>query len=407
MLIQGIASGLPFAIIISTIQVWFAVSGISVLVIGALSLVGQPYVYKFLWAPLLDRYSLPFLGRRRGWILLTQITLACVIATMAMLSPKEHTLAISILAFIIAIISASQDIVIDAYRTEFFSDNERGLSLTFYTTGYRIATIIASVMALLLVNYLGWKIVFFLMATIMLGAAAITLLLTQEPSQQSLHPPTTLQQAMLLPLQDFWQRPKIIAILLFIMLYKLAEAFTLSLASKFLIDLGFSLTNIGTIYRGVGIAATLLGTFCAGWMMLRISLFAALWWFGIIQTLSNLTFAWLAMVGKNLSVLTITVFSENFCSGLATVAFLALLMSLCNKRFTATQYALLSAVSTIGRTYIGPIAGQLAEYLQVSLHHSNWAIFYCCSLFTAIPSLIILYYLRNYLANDKRGAEFS
>jgi PAT family beta-lactamase induction signal transducer AmpG len=398
MLCQGIASGLPIAIIGSTLQAWFAVSGISVIAIGTLSLVGQPYVYKFLWAPLLDRYTLPFLGRRRGWMFVTQLCLTCAIALLAFLAPLQHIVTIGILAFIIATISASQDIVIDAYRTEFFPATERGLSVTFYTTGYRIATIISSAGALILADSLGWHNMFLLMAAIMLGAAAITLFLTKESSQQQQpQAPTSLRHAVILPLQNFWQRPAIIAILLFVVLYKFTDAFALSLGSKFLIDLGFSLTNIGTIYKGVGIFATLLGTFCAGLLMLRISLFAALLWFGILQALSNLTFAWLALVGKNLTALTIAVFSENFCSGLGTVAFLVFIMSLCDKRFTATQYAILSALAMVGRTYIGPLAGQLAQHLQVSAYHSHWAIFYFYSFIAAIPSFVLLYYLRNYL----------
>lgn len=396
MLCQGIASGLPIAIIGSTLQAWFAVSGISAVAIGTLTLVGQPYVYKFLWAPLLDRYTLSFLGKRRGWMFITQLCLTCAIALLAFLNPSQHVVTIGILAFIIAIISASQDIVIDAYRTEFFPAPERGLSVTFYTTGYRIATIISSAGALILADSLGWHNMFLLMSAIMLGAAAITLFLTKETLQQQ-EPPTSLRHAVILPLQNFWQRPAIIAILLFVVLYKFTDAFALSLGSKFLIDLGFSLTNIGTIYKGVGIFATLLGTFCAGLLMLRISLFAALLWFGILQALSNLTFAWLALVGKNLTALAIAVFSENFCSGLGTVAFLVFIMSLCDKRFTATQYAILSALAMIGRTYIGPLAGQLAQHLQVSTYHNHWAIFYFYSFLAAIPSFVLLYYLRNYL----------
>lgn len=392
---QGFASGLPLAIVGSTLQAWFAISGISVLAIGALTLVGQPYVYKFLWSPLLDRYSLPFLGRRRGWMLITQLGLTVGILLCSLFNPIDNATILAVLALAIAMLSATQDIAIDAYRTELFSPAERGLSVALYAGGYRIAMLISSGVALIIADNLGWAVMYQIMAGLMLVAALITIFASPEPKLAAQpNAPVTLRQAITAPLQEFWQRPAILSILAFIVLYKLTDVVALSLGSKFLIDLGFTLTNIGVVYKGVGLVAVLCGTFCGGLLMIRISLFTALLWFGVLQALSNLTFAWLAIVGKNMHLLIFAVFSENFCSGLGTVAFLALLMHLCNIRYTATQFALLSSLAVIGRAYFGPFAGILAQSLHVASNHSNWAIFYVCAFLAAFPSFFLLYYLR-------------
>lgn len=391
-LLQGFSSGLPLAIIGSALQAWFAISGVDVIAIGALSLVGQPYVYKFLWAPFLDRFILPFLGKRRGWIMLMQIGLALGIIWLSFLNPIDHALFIGILALIISFLSATQDIAIDAYRTELLTPEERGLGVAFYTTGYRVALLVSGGLALILADNWGWQTMFLIMAFLLICEIFVTWLITPKPPLTN-HP-ASLQQAFSEPLKNFWQRNNVVTILLFIILYKLTDAFALSLGSKFLIDIGFSLTTIGMVYKGIGLIATLLGTFCGGLLMLRISQFSALLWFGILQALSNLTFAWLALAGKNILILTVAVFTENFCGGLATIALLAFLMSLCDKRFTATQYALLSSLAALGRVYIGPFAGVIAHNLNVGFSHANWALFFYGSFLLAIPSLVMLLCLR-------------
>lgn len=391
-LLHGFSSGLPLAIVGSALQAWFAVSGVDIVAIGMLSLVGQPYVYKFLWAPFLDRFILPFLGKRRGWIMLAQIGLALSILWLAFLNPVENAIFIGIIALLISFLSASQDIAIDAYRTELLTPQERGVGVALYTTGYRVAMLISGGLALILADELGWQVMFSLMAGLIVCEVLVTWLLAPEP--EVTNHPSNLQQAFIEPFKNFWQRDGAITILIFIVLYKLTDVFALSLGSKFLIDLGFSLTTIGMIYKGVGLAATLLGTFCGGLLMLRISHYSALLWFGILQALSNLTFAWLALAGKSTLILACAVFAENFCGGLATIALLAFLMSLCDKRYTATQYAILSSLTAIGRVYFGPIAGVIAYYLHVEINHANWAIFFLGSFLAAIPSLILLLYLR-------------
>lgn len=398
-LLQGFASGLPLSIIGSALQTWFAVSGVDVIAIGSLTLVGQPYVYKFLWSPFLDRFILPFLGKRRGWIMLTQIGLVLGIIWLSFLNPIDNAIFIGALALIISFLSASQDIAIDAYRTDLLDAKERGIGVALYAAGYRVAMLVSGGIALILADQLGWQIMFFIMAFLLICEILVTWLVAKEPP--STNHPVNLQQAFIEPIKNFLQRNGAIAILIFIVLYKLTDVFALSLGSKFLIDIGFSLTTIGTVYKGVGLASTLLGTFCGGLLMLRISHYAALLWFGILQALSNLTFAWLALAGKSTLVLMFAVFAENFCGGLATIALLAFLMSLCDKRYTATQYAILSSLMAIGRVYFGPVAGVIAHTLHVETNHANWALFFIGSFLAAIPSLALLFYLRKKIFQDE------
>lgn len=391
MLLQGFSSGLPIALIASTLQAWFAVSGIDVFTIGILSLVGQPYVYKFLWSPIFDRYILPVLGRRRGWLFLTQVFLVLGFVGISFLDPVETPVTIGILAFVIAFFSASQDILIDAYRTELLVPHERGAGVSLYNIGYRVALLVAGGGALILADQIGWQQMFLVMA----GLLALQLWVTvwsKEPVHEQA--PETLKHAVIHPFHDFFKRKMAVMILLFIVLYKLTDVVTLSLGSKFLIDLGFSLTAIGTVYKGIGLIATLCGALLGGYLMVRMTLYRSLLSFGLLQTFSNLTFAWLALVGSSLSVLTIAVATESFCSGLATTAFVAFLMSLCNKRYTATQYALFSSLAVFGRTYIGPVAGLLAQHLQVEMYPSHWAAFYLFAFAVGFPGLLLLMWLR-------------
>lgn len=390
-LLQGFYSGLPLALIGSTLQTWFAVSNINVATIGVLALVGQPYVYKFLWAPLFDRYMPPFLGRRRGWILITQFFLVLSFTAITFFNPINSPWVLALISILIAFFSASQDIVIDAYRTEILEPNEFGLGSANYTLGYRTAMLISSSGALILAAYIGWQMMYFVMSLLMVTGILITFISPEEQGEKN---PVSLQQAIIEPLKDFYKRDRVWLILVFIIVYKLTDAFALSLGSKFLIDMGFSLTAIGVIYKGVGIGASLLGAFVGGIVMLRLSLFRALFLFGILQAASNLLFAWLALVGKNLLWLTIAVSGESFCSSLATVALMAFLMSLCNKKYTATQYALFSSIAAIGRVYIGPIAGIIALHYDVSVHPANWAIFYLWSFVIAVPAIVLLYWIR-------------
>lgn len=399
-LVHGFASGLPIALVTSTLQAWFAVSSASILTIGALTLVGQPYAYKFLWAPLLDRYTLPFfsaLKRRRSWIFPAQLVLSVTTFLYSFFTPITHPVIIIVIAFVTAFISATQDVAIDAYRTELMLAEERGLSVSLYTVGYRVAMLFSSGGALIIADHFGWAIMYQVMALLMLATSAVTLFMAPATPAEKVGNGTvvmTLRQAIIAPLRDFLKRPSMPAILAFVLFYKFTSVVTLSLISKFLLDLGFSLTTIGAVNKGAGLLATLLGTFCGGLLMVRITIWQALLWFGVLQALSNLTFACLAVVGNSIGVLMAAVFIDNFCGGLATVAFMSFLMSLCDIRYTATQYALLSSLASLGRIYFGPFAGMLAVSLHVATNHSHWAYFYIASCFAAIPSFALLYYLR-------------
>ena len=386
-LLLSFSSGLPLALVGSTLQAWYTVDGLSLLTIGALTLVGQPYVYKFLWAPLMDRFvPLGKLGRRRGWVLVMQILLVIGLVTMSFFHPDNHPWALAWIALAVATFSASQDIAIDAYRTDVLKVKERGLGAAFNTFGYRMAMIVSQAVALILAVEIGWRFMYLVMAGFMLIEIAVTLW-APGPDRPVL-PPRTLTKAVIEPLKDFFKRENAIAILVFIVIYKLCDAFAFSLNTPFLIrGIGFNLMAIGSIYKIVALVATLLGSLSGGLMMPRLGLYRSLLYFGLLQAASNLAYMLLALVGKSYVFMVSAVFAEYFCSGLSTVAFVAFLMSLCNRRFTATQYAVFSALSAAGRVYAGPEAAIMVD-------HMGWALFYFSTFLIGIPSLFLLWWLR-------------
>jgi MFS transporter, PAT family, beta-lactamase induction signal transducer AmpG len=387
-LLLGFASGLPLLLTGSTLQAWFATSHIDIVSIGVLTLVGQPYVYKFIWAPLLDRFALPFLGRRRGWVLLLQISLVISIAMMGLLQPDREPMTLGLLALWVAFLSASQDIAIDAYRTDLLSPSERGLGAALNTIGYRVAMLVTGAVALVFADYLGWKVTYLLMAGLMLLEILVTIW-APNPQELRNEMPKNLTEALTQPFNEFLNRKAAISILLFIILYKLGDVFTLALGTTFLIrGVGFNLTEIGLIYKLIGMLGLFAGVFVGGLWMRRITLFKALLFFGIIQALTNLPFMFLALIGKNYSVLIFTIFSESFGSGLGSVAFLSFIMSLCDHRYTATQFALFSALAAVGRVFVGPIAGMMVEHL-------GWVQFYFWAFIIGLPGLLLLGLLKS------------
>lgn len=385
-LLMGFSSGLPIGLCGSTLQAWYTVAGINIVTIGFLTLVGQPYTYKFLWAPLLDRFVPPFLGRRRGWILLMQLVLAMVLVWMAFLEPQANSLLLGLLALAVAFFSATQDIAIDAYRTDLLKPDERGLGAAMVTAGYRIAMLISGGLALILAAKIGWRHTYLLMALFM--ALEIIVTLRSPEPETHVKPPVSLMAAVMEPCKELLARKSIIAILIFIVIYKLTDAFALALGTPFLIrGMGFTLVQVGVIYKGVGMAATLLGAFAGGIIMTRMRLYKALFIFGVLQGVSNLTYMALAILGKSYFMLVTAVSVDYFCSALGTVAFVAFLMSLCDARYTATQFALVSALSAIGRVFVGPLAAVMVERV-------GWAHFYFWSAMIALPSLVLLWWIR-------------
>ena len=395
-LLLGFSSGLPLALTGGTLQAWMTVEGVSLATIGFFTLVGLPYTWKFLWSPFMDRFVPPFLGRRRGWLIVTQLALAGLIAGMATLSPKQDLAWIALLAVMVAFMSASQDIVFDAYRTEVASKEQRGLAAALTVVGYRIAMLTSGAAALVLVAgsgfipALGWQTTYYVMAGLMLVGALATLW-GPEPRIES-PPPRTLQEAVWLPLREFFSRPGAWVLLVLIILYKLGDAFAGALTTAFLLrGIGFSLEDVGYVNKGMGLAATIVGALFGGALMVKLGLYRSLMAFGVLQAVSNLGFWALAAAGKSYLLMLFAVGFENLSGGMGTAAFVALLMALCDKRFTATQYALLSALAAFGRVYVGPAAGYATDPKQLGL---AWTTFFVLTFILALPGLVLLWWRR-------------
>jgi PAT family beta-lactamase induction signal transducer AmpG len=399
LLILGFASGLPLALTSGTLQAWMTVENIDLKTIGFFSLVGQAYVFKFLWSPMMDRYTPPFLGRRRGWLLTTQILLLFSIAAMGFLEPTSQLRWMAALAVVIAFCSASQDIVFDAWKTDILSPEERGTGAAISVLGYRLAMLVSGGLALWLADqWLGWQAMYWLMAALMIPCIIATLF-APEPSDV-IPAPKTLEQAVAEPLRDFFGRNNAWLILLLIVLYKLGDAFAMSLTTTFLIrGVGFDAGEVGVVNKTLGLFATIIGALYGGVLMQRLSLFRALLIFGILQGASNAGYWLLSITDKSMLTMGTAVFFENLCGGMGTAAFVALLMTLCNKSFSATQFALLSALSAVGRVYVGPIAGWFVEA-------HGWPTFYLFSVFAAVPGILLLLVCRQTLEYTWRSESF-
>ena len=382
----GFASGLPLALAGGTLQAWMAVEGVDLKTIGFFSLVGLPYALKFFWAPLLDRYALPFLGRRRGWILGTQLALMILIVMLGFTSPKDTPWLVALFALLLTFTSASQDIVFDAYRTDVLREKERGLGAAVSVTGYRIAMLASGALALILAGPLGWRLTYLLMAGLMLIGTMATIF-GPEP-EETVRPPQSLKEAISGPLTEFFSRPAAWAFLALIILYKIGDAFAGSLTTAFLIrGPGFSIGEVGAINKGLGLMATIIGALYGGVMLARLGLYRSLMIFGILQAVSNLSFMVLAYAGKVYSIMVAAVAFENLAGGMGTAAFVAFLMALCDHRYTATQFALLSALASLGRIFVGPPSGYLA-------HEVGWVVFFFVTFLAALPGLALLYKMR-------------
>lgn len=488
--VLGFASGLPLALTGQAMQAWLSVSGVDIATIGFLSLVGLPYTFKFLWAPLMDRFELPWLGRRRGWLVLTQLALAGALLWMAATSPTGSTRFFALLAVLVAFLSASQDVVIDAYRTDALHASERGLGASLYVLGYRLAMILSGGIAFIWVDPTQgggwtWPEVYRFMAGVMAVAAVLSavalpkLKVALVPSSVArrdvlgfiavlaavavgvflsdrVGPPlarallggwlasgvmapalqakwidlaalmlgiaftlplaawaarTAKFETLLGGLRSYFSQPGAAAFLGFIVLYKLGDAFAGSLMTPFLLQaMQFSTAEVGVVNKVIGLWLTIGGALLGGALMLRLGLWRSLMLFGVLQMVSNLGFWWLAVNGRGVlpgliipafdwgfvklvqaapvdGGLLLVIAAENLSGGMGTAAFVAFLMSLCNQRFTATQFALLSAFASVGRVWVGPLAGVLAESI-------GWPVFFIVSTVVALPALVMLWWLR-------------
>jgi MFS transporter, PAT family, beta-lactamase induction signal transducer AmpG len=394
-LLLGFASGLPFNLTGSTLQAWLASDGIDIKSIGIFSLVTFPYVFKWLWAPLLDRYLPPLLGRRRGWILLCQIALALAIAVMGWNSPTRAPYLLGFAAVLVAFLSASQDIVIDAYRVDVIPSSERGLAAAATAFGYKSAAMFAGAFTLLLADYLGWRTAYGLVALVM-ALTVVATLLSPEPTTPG-RPPATLTAAVIEPLRELLSKRGAWGFLLLILLYKIGDAFALSLYSAFMIKgVGFSTTQLAIGGKINMTISTMIGTALGGWAYLRWGLFRSMLIFGIAQALTNLLYMWLALAGKKLWLMVLATSVDNLAGGMGAAAFTAFVMAQCSVNFSAFQYALLSALAAIPRWTIGALAGQVVSVI-------GWAKFFVVTFATAMPGLALLIVLRaSILELDRR-----
>jgi PAT family beta-lactamase induction signal transducer AmpG len=391
MLPLGFASGLPLALTAGTLQAWLTVAGLDLKTIGVFTLVGLPYTLKFLWAPLMDRLVPPWLGRRRGWMLVMQLCVALGLVAMAVTGPGQRPEILGILALVVAFLSASLDIVFDAYRTDVLLRPERGFGAAVWVNGYRCALLVASAGALLLADHIGWPNTYLLLAALM-GAGVVTILVSPEPSEPSV-PPASLAEAVGGPLKEFFMRPGVIGLLALIVLYKVGDAVAASLQTAFLIGgMGFSVSEVGYV-KGLGIGATLAGALVGGLAMAKMGMVRSLLLFGLLQAVSNLGFMWLAWMGKSYIALTTSILVENVTGGMGTAAFVALIMSLCNHRYTATQFALLSSLEALGRVFSGRPSAELVEMV-------GWAQFFFWSFLIALPGIWLVWALRAQLDQE-------
>ena len=380
----GFASGLPLYLTSQTLAAWMRVEGLDLTTIGIVGLVALPYSLKFIWAPFFDRYIPPFLGRRRGWLLITQLALFVAIAAMSLHDPRLGLQMLAVNAVCIAFLSASQDVVADAYRADVLTEREMGAGAAIFVVGYRVALLATSSLAFILADRMPWTGVYLVMSLLMLvGIGAVVW--APEPALRGL-PPQTFTDAVVLPFREFFQRAGVrtaILVLAFIVLYKLPDSLTLTLSVPFLIDLGFTQTDIGAIKGGIGIVATIVGAIAGGALVAKFGINRSLWVFGVLQAVSNLGYYALALAGQEYPLLVGVIIVENFCMGMVSAGFVAFMMSMCSPRFSATQFALLSSLTGVGRDIIASGGGAVAE-------SAGWATFFLITVVIAIPGLLLL-----------------
>ena len=380
----GFTSGLPLFILLSLLQAWLAKSGLNVKALGLFALVMFPYTWKFLWSPLMDRYHFGSLGRRRGWMALTQVLLFFAIGGMGMLDPQTQVGLIAFAASTVAFLSASQDIVIDAYRRELLLDNEQGLGSAVHVNAYRVAGMVPGALSLILADLMPWQAVFWITAAFMLPGLACTLLI-KEPAVYG-EPPKNLREAVVLPFREFIARggwANAMWILGFIFLYKLGDSMATALATKFYLDIGFSMTQIGVIAKTTGFWASLVGGLLGGVWMIRIGVNRGLWVFGVVQAVAILGFAWLAQVGADPLVLALVIGFEAFGVGVGTAAFVAYIATTTDPRYTATQFALFTSLAAVPRTFVNSSVGYIVD-------QTGWFNFYLICFALALPGMLLL-----------------
>jgi MFS transporter, PAT family, beta-lactamase induction signal transducer AmpG len=394
-LIMGFACGLPLLLTMSVLQARMKENGIDLTVIGLVNLVQIPYTWKFIWAPFLDRYIPPFLGRRKGWLVMAQLALILAIAGLGYSDPVNRFGWMVFTAICVAFFSATQDIVVDAYRREDLSDEELGLGSSFYIYGYRMGTLLASGGGLIMADYMSWSRVYLVMCACMIPAV-ITTLLTPEPHVAE-GSPKTLKDAVIHPLVDYFKRKHALWILAFILFYKIGDTMAGAMTMPFYLEIGFTKTQIGAVVKIFGTWAIIGGAIAGGVIMLRFGINRSLWIFGVLQALSTACFIILARVGDNVVVLSGVIAFENVSSGMGTAAFVAFMASITNKKFTATQYAMLSSLMAFPRVLASAPTGFLAKLL-------GWETFFIACTVIAIPGMLMLFKVASWQENPSKTA---
>ncbi|MEH6470235.1 MAG: AmpG family muropeptide MFS transporter [Halopseudomonas sp.] len=390
----GFSSGLPLYILYQLIPAWLRDQGVSLETIGLFSLVAFPYTWKFLWSPAMDRYVPPLFGRRRGWMLVTQLALLLSIGSFSFFNPTDSITSVAYVVFAVAFFSATQDIVLDAYRRELLADEELGLGNSLFVNAYRFSSLVPGSLALILADQLPWKTVHLVVAGFMLVGVA-TSLCVAEP--QGGTPPLTLREAVVEPFHEFFTRSSVrtaLASLVFILLYKLGDSMATALSTPFYLDLGFSMTEIGTIAKAASLGASIVGGLVGGVAMIKLGINRSLWIFGVVQVVSILGFAALAEIGHDPAALFVVVAFEYFGVGLGTAAFVAFMARLSDKRFTATQLALFTSLASIPRTFANASTGYLIE----SIGYTQF--FLLCALI-ALPGMLMLYWVAPWNGGSK------
>ena len=385
-MIMGAASGYPNQLTESALQAWLKDSHVSNTTIGLMSYVALPYLLKFLWAPFIDRFPLPLLGRRRGWILLTQMTLAVTIALFALQNPAMALTPVAICAVAIVFFSATQDIAIDAYRTDISLPSERGPAAAATNLGYRTAAWLAAAVALVLADHLGWRLAFLILAGVM-TVFCIATWLAPEPTEPP-QTPRSLRESAVAPMKELLAGPGAAALLLVVLLFKVGDAFANKLFTPFMLDIGFTKTELAVIGKASFTGGALAGVVLGGVLMVRLGLLRSMLIFGVLQAVTNLLYCALAAAGKNYVLMVAAIVIEHVAGGMGSIALVALIMALCDVRYSAFQYALLSSIAALPRYGLGYPAGWVAD-------HWGWALYYVASCALAMPGLLIVWLNRS------------
>jgi len=379
--LMGFSCGVPLLLTLSVLQAWMKEEGVDLSVIGLFALVGLPYTLKFFWSPVVDRFTLPFLGRRRGWLLVIQLLLVVAIGGLGLSNPGDNPWLVAFAALLVTFFSASQDIVVDAYRREDLRDNELGLGSSLYVNGYRVGMLLAGSGGLIMADHFSFQQVYLILAASLL-VGIVTTLLCREPDVPE-GTPRTIREAVIEPFLEYFRRDQAILILSFILLYKIGDQMASTMTTPFYLDIGFTKTEIGAVAKLFGFWATIAGGLLGGIILLRTTIRKALYGFGILQAVSTAGFSLLAIIGYNVPLLAGVIAFENLSGGMGTAVYVAYMASITNKKFTATQYALLSSLMGVPRVLASAPTGFMAESF-------GWVVFFIVCTLVAVPGLVLL-----------------